>query len=106
MFLGAEEAQVLLHFSVHDFGLTIRLWVMRGRELWCDAESLAEVRHDLRSELRAAIRNDGAGKSMILPDMEKVEFCGVQSRGGLIARDKLRFFGKAIDHGKCYAWPG
>ena len=37
---------------------------------------------------------------MILPYMEKVEFGGVQSRGGLIARDELRFFGEVVNHGE------
>ena len=35
---------------------------------------------------------------MILPNMEKIEFSGVQSRSGLIARDKLRFLGKTVNH--------
>ena len=33
---------------------------------------------------------------MILPDVEKIEFDGVQSCGGLIARDELGFFGEAV----------
>ena len=100
LFLGAEEMQVLLHFTVHNFGLTIRLWVMCGRELRGNSESLADVRHDLRGELWTTIRDNGARKSVILPDMEKVEFCGVQSRSGLIARNELRFLGEAVDHGE------
>ena len=70
LFFGTEEVQILLHFLIHDLRLTIHLWVMHSRELGCNAELLAEVCHDLRGKLQTAIRDDGAGKSMILPDME------------------------------------
>ena len=70
LFFGTEEAQILLHFLVHDFCLTIHLWVMCGRELGRDAEPLAEVHHDLRGELWATIRDNGVRKSMVLPDMK------------------------------------
>ena len=33
LFFGTEQLQVLLHFSVHDFRLTIHLWVMHRGEL-------------------------------------------------------------------------
>ena len=72
LFLGTEQLQVLLYFSVHDLSLTICLWVMGRRELGRDSESLAEVQHDLQGKLQAPITNDGARESMILPDMEKV----------------------------------
>ena len=70
LFIGTEEAQVLLHFSVHNLRLAIRLWVMCCGELGQDTESLAEVHHDLRGKMWALITNDGAGKAMILPDVE------------------------------------
>ena len=70
LFFSTEETQILLHFLVHDFGLTICLQVMHSRELGSDAESLAEVCHDLQSKLWTAIRDDGAREAMILPDVE------------------------------------
>ena len=100
LLLGAEKAQILLHFSIHNFGLTIRLRMMRGGELRDDSKSLAKVLHDLRGKLWTAIRDDGAGKSIVLPDMKEIKFCGVQSHGGLIAWDKLCFFGETVNHGK------
>ena len=74
--------------------------MMRSGKLWGNSEPFAEVCHDLRGELRAAIRDDGLRKSVIFPDMEEIEFCGVQRRGGLVAWDELRFFGEAINHGE------
>ena len=37
---------------------------------------------------------------MIFPNVEKIEFGGVQSRCGLVAWNELRLFGKAVDHGE------
>ena len=70
LFISTEEMQVLLHFPVHNLRLTIHLWVICCRELGRNAEPLAEVRHDLRGELRTPITNDGVREAMILPDME------------------------------------
>ena len=47
LFLHAKESQVLLNFSIHDLFLAICLRVMSCGEFWSDAESLAEVVHDL-----------------------------------------------------------
>ena len=63
-----------------------------------DAEPLAEICHDLRGKLRALITNDGVRKTMIFPDVEEVEFGGVQSCGGLIAQNELGFFGESVDN--------
>ena len=70
LFIGTEEAQVLLYFSVHNFCLTIHLGVMCCGELGRDPESLAEVRHDLQGKLRAPITNNGVRETMVLPDVE------------------------------------
>ena len=73
---------------------------MSHGELGQDAKPFAKVSHDLRCELGTSITDNGMGKSMILPYMEKVEFGGVQSRDGLITWDKLCLFGEAVDNGK------
>ena len=70
LFIGTEETQVLLHFPVHNFRLTICLRVMHRGKLGQDAELLAEICHDLQGELWTPITNNGARKTMILPDME------------------------------------
>ena len=71
---------------------------MRCGELGQDTESLAKVRHDLRGELQTTVTNNGVRESMILPDMEEVQFGGVQNRDGLVAQDELSFFGELINN--------
>ena len=71
---------------------------MHCGELGRDTESLAKVRHDLRGKLQTTVTNNGARESMILPDMEEVQFGGVQNRDGLVARDELGFFGELINN--------
>ena len=66
-------------------------------QLWSDAESLAEVIHDLQGKLWAMITDDSPRKSMILPYVEEIEFCSVQSCGSLIAWDELCLFGEVVD---------
>ena len=70
LFLGTEEPQILLNLLVHDLHLTICLRVMHSGELGGDAESFAEVSHDLQGELRTTIGDDGVGQAVILPNME------------------------------------
>ena len=66
-------------------------------QLQSDAESLAEVIHDLQGKLWAMITDDSPRKSMILPYVEEIEFCSVQSCGSLIAWDELCLFGEVVD---------
>ena len=46
------------------------------------------------------ITDDNLRKSVILPDMERVELGSVQSRGNLVAQDELCLLQEVVDNGE------
>ncbi len=59
-----EDAEVLLHFLVNPFSLSICLWVKGGGCVQCDVEHSVEFFHELGDELWSAVGDDYLGHSM------------------------------------------
>ncbi len=59
-----EDTEVLLHFLVNPFGLSVCLWVEGGGCVRCNVEHSIELFHELGDELRAVVGDDYLRHSM------------------------------------------
>ena len=73
MALVREQADVLLELLVNTLRLAIGLQVVGRRSCDLDSEDAIQFAREVCNELRSAIRYDGTGESVELPDVVQEE---------------------------------
>ena len=67
------HAEILSYFVVHPFDLSVRLWVVHGREVLFDAKNLTNVASELARKLWAPVQYDLLGDAKVGEDPVSVD---------------------------------
>lgn len=92
------DPEILLEDLIDAFGLTVRLGVVRGREVGLDAEEVAERAPELGGEEFASVRDYVSGEAMLSEDFPEEDERKLGSIERLQCWDEAGHFRQPVNH--------